>query len=110
MAILERIRFMKVNKHKRFDYSPRYYDERKERLDKLVKKHEKEALSDTKKMEYRERLKQRIADNWESNASSAAASRSANLRLIIILVVLLAAVYFILDYVDIFANDVTKIE
>ena len=110
MAILERIRFMKVNKHKRFDYTPRYYDERKERLDKLVKKHQKETELNTDRTEHRERLKQRIADNWENNAASVSASRAANLRLIIILVVLLAAVYFILDYVDIFANDVTKIE
>ena len=110
MAILERIRFMKVNKHKRFDYTPRYYDERKERLNKMVEKHQKDAQSDTDRLAYREKLKQRIADNWENNAASASASRAANLRLIIILVVLLAAVYFILDYVDIFANDVTIIE
>lgn len=110
MAILERIRFMKVNKHKQFDYTPRYYDERKERLNKLVKKHEKSSEMAMTKAEHRERLKQRIADNWENNAVDGSAARAANLRLIIILVVLLAAAYFILDYVDIFANDVTIIE
>lgn len=110
MAILERIRFMKVNKHKRFDYTPRYYDERKERLDKLIQKHQKDADSDIDKEKHRARLRQRIADNWDNNAASASASRSANLRLIVILIALLAMVYFILGYVDIFANDVTIIE
>jgi hypothetical protein len=110
MAMLERIRFMKVNKHKQFDYTPRYYDGRKERLQKLIKKHEKSSELEMTKAEHRERLKQRIADNWEAHGASGSAARAANLRLIIILVLLLAAAYFILDYVDIFANDVTILE
>ena len=111
MAILERIQFMKVNRHKRYEYTPRYYDARKERLQKLIDKHnEKESDLSKDDFAYRERIKQRIADSYDSNMSTASASRAANIRLIIILAALLLASYFILDYVDIFANEVTNID
>lgn len=111
MAILERIQFMKVNKHRRYDYTPRYYDERKERLEKLIKKHnERESNISKDDYAYRERIKQRIADGYESNMSTASASRAANIRLIIILAALLLASYLILDYVDIFTNEVTNLD
>ena len=34
--MLERIKFMKVNSHKKYGYVPRYYNERKERLNAMI--------------------------------------------------------------------------
>lgn len=111
--MLERIQFIKVNRHKRYDYTPRYYDERKERLDALVKKYQEEENDDnvdTSSAEYRARIKQRIEQDWNMNSAQASSARAANVRLIIILCALLLITYFILDYVEIFSADVISIE
>lgn len=110
--MLERIQFIKVNRHKKFSYTPRYYDERKERLDRLIEKYEEDDTEkvDKQSAEYRARIKQRIEQSWEMNSSTASKARSANVRLIIILAALLLMTYFILDYVDIFSADVTNLD
>lgn len=107
--MLERIQFIKVNRNKRYNYTPRYYDERKERLETLASKY-REEKDEADTATYRAQIKQRIEQSWDMNASSANAARSANVRLLIILVALLAGSYFILDYVDIFTSDITVID
>ena len=107
--MLERIKFMKVNRHKRFDYTPRYYDERKERLEKIKSRYASNDETITNE-EIRERMRQKIEENWNNNAQGGVQSRAANLRLIVILVALLAAAYFFLDYVEIFTAEVTVLE
>jgi len=37
--------FFKLNKNKKFNYTPRYYDERKERLENLKKQYSEEETS-----------------------------------------------------------------
>lgn len=107
--MLERIQFIKVNRNKRYSYTPRYYDERKERLEALASKY-REEKDEADTATYRAQIKQRIEQSWDMNASSANAARAANVRLLIILVALLAGSYFILDYVDIFTSDITIID
>lgn len=109
--MLERIQFIKVNKNKKYSYTPRYYDERKERLETLVEKYKKDEDNvDVSSAEYRARMKQRMEQSWEWTSAQSSAAQSANIRLIIILIALLAVSYFILDYVEIFTSDVTIIE
>jgi hypothetical protein len=109
--MLERIRFMKVNRNKQFDYTPRYYDERKERLNKLVDRYKKEDKNlDTSSAEYRAKIKQRIEQNWELNSATSSQSRAANVRLILILGALLLAAYYVLDYVSLFSAEVITLE
>ena len=108
--MLERIQFIKVNRHKKYNYSPRYYDERKERLERLIEKYEEKEDVDKQSAEYRARMKQRIEQSWEMNSASASSARSANVRLIIILAALLLLTYFILDYVDIFSAEVINLD
>ena len=106
--MLERIKFMKVNRHKRFDYTPRYYDERKERIKKMQKAYsEEDNLTIT---EQEARLRDKMHSAWQFEKSYTQQSKAANIRLIIILVVLLLATYFILDYVDMFAAEVIDLE
>lgn len=109
--MLERIRFMKVNRNKRFDYTPRYYDERKERLNKLINTYKQsEDELDTSSAEYRAKIKQRIEQNWELNSATSTQSRAANIRLILILGALLLGAYYVLDYVSLFSAEVTTLE
>ncbi|MDX1652498.1 MAG: hypothetical protein R3277_08405 [Brumimicrobium sp.] len=106
--MLERIKFMKVNRHKRYDYTPRFYDERKERLNALIKNYEeKEDEFEPGSAEYRARLKERMERTWSLQSTQSGQSRAANIRLIVILAALLIATYFILNYVDIFTSEVT---
>ncbi len=106
--ILERIRFMKVNRHKRFNFTPRYYDERKDRIERL-----KEAYSEnTEKTpeEQQLQLRERIQSNWNSSKSYSNKAKAANLRLIIILAALILVAYIILGNVDMFASKVIEIK
>lgn len=106
--MLERIKFMKVNTVRRFDYTPRYYDERKERIENMKKAHSEDA--DANSTEQQARLRERMQNAWNLESSHTQQSRAANIRLIIILAALLLATYFILDYVDIFAAEVIDLE
>ena len=109
--MLERIQFIKVNRHKRYDYTPRYYDERKERLETLKKRYQEDENDvDVSSAEYRASIKQRIEQSWEMNSAQSSHARSANVRLIIILAALLLITYFILGYVDIFSGEVTTLD
>jgi hypothetical protein len=93
---------MKVNKAKRFDYTPRYYDERKERIEKIKKAHANKGNEDS--IERQSRMRDEIQTNWSVNSSYSKQSKAANIRLIVILILLLVGTYFILDYVDIFSG------
>lgn len=106
--MLERIRFMKVNRNKRFDYTPRYYDARKERIRLMQKAYSAEENATL--TEQQARLRDKMHNAWQSEKSYSHQSRAANIRLVIILVALLFATYFILDYVDIFAAEVIDLE
>lgn len=106
--MLERIKFMKVNRVRRFDYTPRYYDERKERIENMKKAYAEDV--DSNKTEQQARLRERMQHSWNLESSHTQQSRSANIRLILILAALLLATYFILDYVDIFTAEVIDLE
>lgn len=106
--MLERIRFMKVNTNKRFDYTPRYYDARKERIRMMQRFYsENENVSITDQQAH---LRDKMQSAWQYEKSYTKQSRSANIRLIIILIALLLATYFILDSVDMFAAEVIDLD
>lgn len=103
-----KFRFLnKVIEHKRFEYTPMYYDERKERLAKKVKQHDTtqyEALSDVEK---REIFKENLRDNWSSSKVRQQGRKSANVRTLVLIALIVALGYFIfngLDQVDSIVN------
>lgn len=103
--IFERIRFMKVNRHKRFNFTPRFYDERKERIKKL-----KEAYNgNSSSKEQQLLLRERIQSSWRGDKSYSKKTKAANLRLIIILAILVLIAYLILGNVNIFTSKVIDI-
>ncbi len=106
--MLERVKFMKVNKNKRFEYTPRFYNERKERLNKMREAYSDDGEADS--AQRRERMRDKMQTSWGLESAHASQSRAANIRLIVILVALLVGSYFILDYVEIFTAEVTNIE
>ena len=108
--MLERIKFMRVNSHKRYGYVPRYYNERKERLNAMISQYEEDSEYEQDSAEYRAKIKQRMERSWNLNAEHSNQSRSANIRLIIILAALIAVTYFIFEYVDMFSADIISID
>ncbi len=81
--------FFKQQKNKKFSYTPRYYDERKERLESLKKQHEDDS---TKSIEMRMKGSFRRA----SGHSVPGLFSKASLRTFLILGVLVLAVYYLL--------------
>lgn len=87
------IKFNKVPKHKRFDYIPRYYDPKKEELEKLVDSYKKtEDVEAT-----RERIRSGLKNKYRGDQSyRRSQQRSSNIRLISIILILFLVSYLIL--------------
>ncbi|HKK38738.1 MAG TPA: hypothetical protein VJ949_04945 [Cryomorphaceae bacterium] len=84
------------NRHKSFNYEPRTFDERKERLEKRRKQIEKElALEQKLGKNYEEHLRERISESW-SRKETRRVQRNSSWRLLLILAALIAVVYYFL--------------
>jgi|TARA_R110000737_G_scaffold161270_1_gene189138 sensor domain CHASE-containing protein len=90
----------KTFKNKRFDYSPMYYDERKERLE--LKKKEFDKLSDESlsSEERKSILRSNMQQTWVRSQQAQKQKHSSNLRVLILIGVLLALGYFIFNGVN----------
>lgn len=105
-----KIRFLtKVNENKRFGYVPRYYDERKERLEMMADKYaEKSEVDEFKRKEF---LRQSISDSWSSSSATRARSKkNANIRFLLILAILALLVYVVFSKGDSINTIVETIE
>jgi hypothetical protein len=87
------LKFNKRPKHKRFDYIPRYYDPKKEELNKIVDSYKD--LDDTNSAKDRIRTGLRNKHRGDSSYKRSQ-ERSANIRLISIIFVLFMVTYLIL--------------
>ena len=77
-----------------FDYKPRYYSERKERLEKLEKKYYENETSDE---DFRPSIiKDGLKTDW-SRSKHIAHDKKANMRLVLIIVMLVGIFSYILD-------------
>ena len=84
-------KLFKPRSHYVFDYKPRYYDERKERL-----KNKHQSAKDQSKATTKIRLtKNNLKNDWIRNKRSAT-DRSTNLRLALIIAILVGLVAYIL--------------
>jgi hypothetical protein len=90
----------KTFKNKRFDYSPMYYDERKERL--ALKKKEFEKLDDnTLNSEDRKSiLRNNLQSTWSRSQHTQKQKHSSNLRVLLLIGLLLALGYFIFNGIN----------
>ena len=88
-------KLFKPRSHYVFDYKPRYYDERKERLRKLEEKYHgnKDSENEVPSISL---TKNNLKNDWVKNKRSAA-DRSTTLRLAIIVAILVGIVAYILE-------------
>lgn len=94
-------KLFKPRAHYVFNYKPRYYDERKERIQKLNEKYHG-TDSDSENDAPRIRLsKSSLRNEWVKNKQSAT-DRNANLRLAIIIAILAGIAAYIFDLHSLF--------
>ena len=86
-------RFFKLPTHRRFEFSARYYDEDKERIEKRKKELENEMDSN-----YSERIKNSFKRRQENKPIGFLSWE--NTRLIVIFVLLIAGFFFLYDELD----------
>ena len=87
-------RFIKLPGHKRFEYSPRYWDPEKEEFDERVRQIQQEIGMDVPRDPNRATIK-RGSFRQIRQQTKLKASRSTNLRLVVILAALLILAYLI---------------
>ena len=88
MAILS---FFRTAKHRRFDYKPLYYDERKEKLKEILNSSDSSVNTDST---YKSELKGAIRRTADKRKNLARASKVSRSRLLIIILLLAAAAYY----------------
>ncbi|NCP20894.1 MAG: hypothetical protein CO023_00455 [Flavobacteriales bacterium CG_4_9_14_0_2_um_filter_35_242] len=84
----------KQRAHYVFNYTPRFYNERKERLEALKKKYENEQLAPSEI-----KIPINFRASWKKNKVTT--NSSANMRIAIIIVVLVLFAYLYLKYLGI---------
>lgn len=85
--------FIKQNRHKSFDFKPRYYSERKERLEEIKRKYEKEKLTPEAKSAS---LRQDLSSSWQDARQTKV--NSSNRMLMLIILALISITYYIIKY------------
>lgn len=88
-------KLFKPRSHYVFDYKPRYYNERKERLQNLEEKYHGDADEDAEITKIR-LSRNNLKNEWVKNKRSAA-DRSTNLRLAIIIAILVGIVAYVFE-------------
>ena len=86
--------------NRRFDYSPRYYDERKEKLEAKKAHYKSLEEGSLNEEEYKGYLRQNLRDEWSRSQNRSVQNRSANIRVLILIFLILGLGYFIFFGVD----------
>lgn len=85
--------FMKINRNKRFDFTPRYYDPQAERIEALKRKYQTEA-ADRGAVFEKERMRVELRSKWEQSRSKHATG--SPLRLVVIAGLLFGLAYLLI--------------
>ena len=94
--------------NRRFDYNPRYYDDRKESLAQKKEYYEKVESGELSDDERRSNFRDSLRGELTRGEYRQGQNRSANIRVILLIIVLTALGYFIfngLDDVDDIVNN-----
>ncbi len=105
--------FFKLQKHKEFNFTPRYYNEDKERLEQRYNEiaNEQGVTTNRDKQIVRRQIsfREKVNDSWKM-ANHSRQNKFSNLRLLVILGVLIAAFYFIYLNIEPFINNIVNYE
>lgn len=99
----------KTFKNKRFDFSPMYYDERKERLELKKSQFENLNREDLSEEDRRKILRHNMSETWNRGKNAEKQRSSSNMRVLFLIALILALGYFIfngLDEVDVVVKKI----
>lgn len=86
--------FFKQNRAKAFDFKPRYYDESKERIEKLRAQYAAEKEFERKHNVNPRELEEQLRKEWRSKRNTSV--RSSNRTLYLVIIGLLTLTYFLI--------------
>jgi len=93
--------------HKRFDFIPRHYDERKERLELKRKQYqENDSLTESERIEA---MRKQFRENWSPGKMRTQANAKSNFRIFILIGVIIVLGYFIFNGMDHIEQVIYKI-
>lgn len=96
-----RIKFLKNTiTNKQFNYSPIYYDERKEKLEQKKAFYRRAENGDLTETERREQLRNNLKSTFNRAEYRQKATSTSNLRVFVLIFLLFALGYFIFNGVD----------
>lgn len=105
-----RIKFLNNTlKNRQYDYTPRYYDERKEQLDGKKKLYDRLHNNELTSEDRRQMLRESMSRSWSNSDYKRRETQKYNIRILILVLVLCALMYFILYGVDEVDNIVKKL-
>ncbi|MCT4561711.1 MAG: hypothetical protein N4A41_10070 [Crocinitomicaceae bacterium] len=105
-----KLRFLtKAPIHKRFDYIPMYYDERKERLELKKKEYARMKDETLSASDRKDILRRNMQATWVRSKNATAQRKQANFRVLILIALILILGYFLLNGVDEVDNVVKKL-
>ena len=87
----------KTRAHYVYNYKPRYYDERKERIEKLKKQYANETQDQTDDLPKITLSKDKLKADWQRQKKMASADSGVNRRLAIIIAILVGIVAYIFE-------------
>ncbi len=96
-------------RNKRFDYSPMYFDERKERLDLKKKEFEKLENKDLSSDDRQKILRQNMQQSWSRAKQAQSQKSTSNFRVLLLIVLMLVLGYFVFNGLDDVDNVVKKL-
>ena len=85
---------------KKFNYSPMYYDERKERLELKKAQYEKITSGDLSEEDRKKLLRQAMHETWDRTKHAQQQRYSANIRTLFLIALIVILGYFILNGLD----------
>jgi len=91
--------------NRRFDYTPRYYDERKEALEQKKHYYQKMSTGELTDEERRAAFRENLQGEFSRGEYRQGQNRAANIRVLLLIVVILGLGYFVLYGLE----DVDKI-
>lgn len=90
-------KFFKLREPKKFAYTPRYYDERKEKLDDLIRKHSNREDKDAEQLRREINFRQNMTNRWQSKNNNARAAKQRMIRLVLLLGALVVAALYAIN-------------
>ena len=101
--------FKLPNRHRRFEYIPRYYDERKETLQKKIRQAEiAKANGEVSDSERTINFREEMRDSWRNSDEIKTQRLRSNIRLIVILGIIIIAFYYLFIGLDVGAEAIDE--